>query len=170
MSSNEIANGVGASSDIFLHVQAKRAGKVKGESRTAGHEDDIEVRGWGWGAQAGSAIGSTAATARRSYKQLVVIKGVDSASTGLLSALATNDEIREAKLVMRKAGGEVLDYYCMTLGGARVVNIDIDVDAQGRPSERVVFSFTKIDIEYKRQEAEGASGGSFSFNDEVLPT
>jgi|SRR5438105_5853938 len=168
MSSNGIADG--ERSDIFLHVQTKRAGKIKGEGRTEGHTDDIEVRGWSWGAQAGSAIGSTAATARRSYKQLTVLKGVDSASTGLLSALATNDEVREAALAMRKAGGEALDYYRMTLKGARVVNIDLDVDAQGRPIEKVVFSFTKIDIEYKRQQGTGIGGGSFSFSDEVLPT
>ena len=168
MSLNEIAGGAG--SDIFLHVQTKRAGKVKGESRTEGHADDIEVRAWSWGAQAGSAIGSTASTARRSYKQLVVMKGVDSASTGLLSALATNDEVKEATLAMRKAGGEALDYYRMTLNGARVVNIDIEVDSQGRPIEKVVFAYTKIDIEYKRQQSTGGSAGSFSFSDEVLPT
>ena len=168
MSSNEIASGEG--SDIFLHVQTKRAGKIKGESSTEGHADDIEVRGWNWGAQAGSAIGSTVSTARRSYRQLAVFKGVDSASSGLLSALATNDEVREATLMMRKAGGEALDYYCMTLGGARVIGIDIDVDEHGRPIETVTFAFTKIEIEYKRQQTSGISGGSYNFVDEVLPS
>lgn len=170
MPSNEIASsGASLGADIFLHVQTKRAGKIKGEGATADHVDDIEVRGWNWGAQAGSAIGSTAATARRSYKQLVVIKRLDSASTGLLKALASNDEVVEARLTMRKAGGEALDYYRMTLGGARVVAIDIDVDAQGLPVERVIFAFTKIDIEYARQQATGGSGGAYTFSDEVLP-
>lgn len=169
---NEVASSAGAGirADIFLHVQTKRAGKVKGEASTEGHADDIELRGWSWGAQAGSAIGSTAATARRSYKQLVVMKGVDSASTGLLKALATNDEVVEATLCMRKAGGEALDYYRMTLAGARVVNLDVEVDAHGWPVEKVVFAFTKIDIEYKRQQGTGISGGAFTFSDEVLPT
>ena len=158
----------GAGSDIFLHVQAKRAGKIKGESVTQGHADDIEVRGWRWGAQAGSAVGSTAATARRQYRPLVVVKGIDTASTGLLAALATNDEVREATLTMRKAGGEALDYYRVTLNGARVIDIALDVDAQGRPSETVSFSYPKIDIEYKRQQGTGLGTGSFTFGDEVL--
>ena len=166
MQSSEMPGGSG--SDIFLHVQTKRAGKVKGESTTAGHADDIEVRGWRWGAQAGSAIGSTAATARRQYRPLVVIKGVDSASTGLLAALATNDEVREATLTMRKAGGEALDYYRITLNGARVIDIALDVDAQGRPTEAVTFSFTKIDIESKRHQGTGLGSGSYTFSDEVL--
>ena len=158
-----------AASDIFLHVQTKRAGKIKGESETEGHTDDIGVSGWGWGVDANTAIGSTASTARRSYRHLVVTKGIDSASTALLSALVTNDEVREATLAMRKAGGEALDYFRMTLSGARIVAVDIDVGADGRPVEKVSFAFTKIDIEYKRQQGSGLGTGAFSFNDEVMP-
>jgi len=162
--------GADAGSDIFLHVQTKRAGKIKGEASTEGHADDIDVRAWNWGVSAGSAIGSTAATARRSYKHLVVSKGIDSASTGLLNALISNDEVKEATLAMRKAGGEALDYYRMTLKGARVVGVDVEVAPDGRPLEKVVFAFTEIDIEYKRQQATGISGGAFVFTDEVLPS
>ena len=147
--------------DIFLHVQTKRAGKIKGEGTTQGHQDDIEVHGWSWGLSANTAIGSTVATARHSYKHLVVIKGLDSASTGLLSALVNNDEVREATLTLRKAGGEVLDYYQMRLNNARIVSVDIDIGVDGRPVERVAFAFTKIDIEYKEQKADGSLGAAF---------
>jgi type VI secretion system secreted protein Hcp len=165
---SERTAGAEGGADIFLHVQTKRAGKVKGESVTEGHDGDIPVRGWQWGVDAGSAIGSTAATARRQYRELVVVKGVDSASTGLLAALATNDEVREATLTMRRAGGEALDYYRMTLRNARVVRIELEVDAGGRPLERVSFAYTAIDVEYQRQQASGQSAGAFSFSDDVL--
>jgi len=157
-----------SASDIYLHVQTKRAGKIKGECTVEGHDGDVQVLAWTWGASAGSAIGSTAATARRQYRHLVVTKGIDSASTGLLSALATNDEVKEATLTMNKAGGEALDYYRMTLKNARVVGVDVDVDGTGRPIERVSFAFTVVDIEYQRQDAAGQSAGAFSFTDEVL--
>ena len=159
---------VDAASDVFLHVQTKRAGKIKGEATTAGHADDIGVYTWGWGVAANTAIGSTERTARRSYKHLVVTKAIDSASTGLLSALVTNDEVKEATLAMRKAGGEALDYFRMTLKDARVVSVDLEVASDGRPLERVTFAFTKIDIEYKQQDAAGLGKGSYSFNDEVM--
>lgn len=162
-------NGNASAADIFLHVQTKRAGKVKGESRTDGHTDDIELLGWHWGAETGSAIGSTATTARRQYRPLVVLKRLDSASTALLSALATNDEVKEAKLTMRKAGGAALDYFSVTLGGARVTQMEVDVDARGVPVEKVVIAFTKVEVEYQRQTSEGASAGAFTFSDEVLP-
>ena len=163
--SGSLGDGV----DVFLSIKAKRAGKIKGEARTQGHEDDIEVFGWSWGVAAGSAIGSTQATAKRNYRPLVVRKGVDSSSIGLMSALATNDEIKEAVLAMRKAGGSALDYYTVTLAGARIVDIAVDVDSTGRPIEKISFTFTKVEVEYKRQQGSGGSGGSYTFSDEVLP-
>ena len=155
-------------SDIFLSLTSKRAGKIKGEVTTSGHADDIAVFAWSWGLAANTAIGSTEATARRSYKQLVLVKGIDAASAGLMTVLATNDEVKEAKLTMRKAGGEALDYFTMTLAGARVVGVDIDVGSDGHPVERVAIAFTKIEVEYKRQQGAGGGSGSYSFNDEVM--
>ena len=157
-------------SDLFLHVQTKRAGKIKGECTTDGHTDDINLFTWGWGVSANTAIGSTERTARRTYKHLVVTKGIDAASTGLLSALVSNDEVKEAKLTMRKAGGEALDYFTMTLSDARVIALDIDVGSNGWPVERVAFAFTKIDVEYKSQQSGGIGTGSYSFNDEIMAT
>ena len=154
--------------DTFLHVQTKRAGKIKGEATTSGHVDDIEVRSWNWGVAASSAIGSTAATGRRQYKHLVIVKRIDSASTALLSALATNDEVKEATLTLRKAGGEALDYYTMKLASARIVSVDISVDEHALPVETVGIAYTKIDVEYKRQQSAGIPGASTSFSDEVL--
>ena len=107
--------------------------RSRARAPTQGHADDIEVRTWHWGVAAGTAIGSGAVTARRQYKHLVITKGIDTASTALLSALASNDVVVEAKLMLRKAGGEALDYYRMTLSDARVVGIDLDVDAFGFP-------------------------------------
>ena len=161
--------GAGAGSDIYLHVQTKRAGKVKGEVTVTGHTDDIQVRGWTWGAAAGSALGSAQATARRTYKHLTVSKRIDSASTALLSALATNDEVKEAKLTMCKAGGKALDYYKLTLKGARVVNIEITVGADGQPTELVSFAFTKVEVEYTPQQRIGIGAGASTFADELLP-
>lgn len=159
----------GSASDIFLHVVTKRAGAVKGESVTEGHVDDIVVQAWAWGVTANTAIGSTASTARRSYRHLVVSKQVDAASTALMSALATNDEVKDATLTMRKAGGEALDYFRMSLSNARIVNLDIEVSAHGVPIERVTIAFTKIEVEYKRQQSAGLGTGSTTFIDEILP-
>lgn len=156
-------------SDVFLHVQTKRAGKIKGEAAVPDHVDDILVRSWSWGVSAGSALGSGQATARRSYKHLAIVKALDSASTSLMSALATNDEVKEARLAMRKAGDDQIDFFTILLRGARVTAIDIDVDEHGAPTERVEFSFTQVEVQYRRQESGGQGGASNSFSDEFLP-
>lgn len=160
--------GGGGAADIFLFVQTKRAGKVAGEVVAAGHEDEIRLNGWNWGMAASSAIGSTQATGRRSYKALTVVKGIDAATTPLMSALATNDEVKEARLSMRKAGDGQNDFFVITLNAARVVSIDHLVGADGATIETVSFTFTKVKVEYYPQQGSGQRGGGKSFEDEYL--
>jgi type VI secretion system secreted protein Hcp len=163
------AAGGGSASDIFLSVQTKRAGKVKGEAVTPGHEDDILVKAWHWGVSAGSAIGSVQANSRRSYTGLTVVKGIDSATTALMSAMVTNDEVKEAKLTMRRAGGEQIDYLLITLKGGRISQLEHRTDASGEALETLTVLFTKVEVEYRPQKTTGLKGGSFVFNDEILP-
>jgi type VI secretion system secreted protein Hcp len=153
--------------DVFLHVQTKRAGKVKGEARSTGHTDDIVVAGWHWGLSSSSAIGSTMATSRRSYTALTVIKGIDSATTALMSALATNDEVKEAKLTMRKAGGDQEDFFVITLKGARITALSHEADSTGDTRETLAITFTEVEVEYRNQRGSGQRGASTMFNDAI---
>lgn len=162
------APAVGAASDLYLFVQTKRAGKVAGEAVALGHEGEIQLQGWNWGMDAGSAIGSTQATGRRSYKALTVVKSIDAATTPLMAALATNDEVKEARLSMRKAGDGQSDYFVVTLNAARVVSIQQRVDADGLTAESVSFTFTKVRVEYFPQQGSGLRGGGKTFEDENL--
>ena len=155
--------------DTFLHVQTKRAGKVKGEAASPGHADDIIVAGWHWGLSAGSALGDTQATARRSYTALTVHKRVDMASTALMSALATNDEVKEAKLTMRRAGGAQEDFFLITLKRARITSLQHDASADGDVRETITIAFTEVEVEYRPQRSSGLRGGSTMFTDS-LPT
>jgi type VI secretion system secreted protein Hcp len=154
------------STDTYLHVQTKRAGKAKGEAASAGHEGDILVRSWNWGVNASSALGSLNAPGR-SYKQLTVEKNVDAASTALLNALVKNDEVKEAKLTMRKAGEGQVDYFTLTLKNARIVSVDLGSDESGSTTERVSLSFTAVEIEYRPQQGTGSSGASHTFSDDL---
>lgn len=158
----------GSSSDIFLHIQTKRAGKIKGESITKGHEDDIQITTWKWGLAASSAIGSTQATGRRSYTALTLTKSIDQSTTGLMSALATNDLVKEAKLTMRKSGGTQEDYFFLTLKEARVTGVEHVTSVDGHTTENVSIMFTKVEVEYRPQKTSGGRGGSFTFTDELV--
>ncbi len=159
--------GAGAGADSFLHVMATRAGKVKGESTSSDHVDDIELTGWQWGLTASSAIGSTQAAGRRSYTALTVFKHIDAATTPLMAALATNDAIKEARLTMRKAGGGQTDFFKITLKGARITSVQHHADADGNTRESVTLAFTKVEVEYRPQTAAGSWGGAMTFTDEL---
>ncbi len=156
------------SSDIYLHVQTKRAGKIKGEATMTGHQDDIVIASWQWGLSASSAIGSTQATGRRSYTALTVQKGIDTSTTALMSALATNDLVKEAKLTMRKSGGTQEDYFILTLKDARITGVAHVTGADGGTTENVSIMFTKVEVEYRPQKTTGGKGGSFTFTDELV--
>lgn len=153
--------------DIFLHVQTKRAGKVKGEARGAGHTDDIVVKGWRWGLSVSASVGMTRETSLRSYTALTVLKGIDSATTSLMSALATNDEVKEAKLTMRRAGGDQEDFFTVTLKEARIASLNHEVDDNGDTRETVAISFTQVEVEYRGQRASGGRGASSIFSDSL---
>lgn len=160
-------NGGAASADMYLDLTLKRAGKVKGESVAAGHQSDIVVHGFSWGVGAAGDAVAGQATGRRSYRQLTITKGLDAASTALMSAVATNDEVRSAKLFLRKAGGEQQDYFTLTLEKARVASYDIEAGDDGLPQERITLSFQKVNIEYRTQSAKGMLGGTHSFDDDL---
>lgn len=154
---------------MYLRVQTKRAGKIKGEAKSQGHADEIELVGWRWGVSTGSALGNSQATGRRSYEALTVVKRIDAATTPLMSALATNDEVRELVLAMRRAGGEQEDYFTIKLEAGRISSMHHEVDAEGSTTETVTVAFTKVELEYRVQRSSGQRGASTSFVD-VLPT
>jgi type VI secretion system secreted protein Hcp len=160
----------GGSGDIFLAVQTKRAGKVKGEAASPGHEGEIVAQGWQWGVTANVALGSTQATSRRTYRFLVVHKRIDSATTALLSALATNDEVKEARLTMRRAGGEQADYFSIVLKQARIADLVHQASADGDTVESVSIAFGEVEVEYRPQLRSGGAGGATTFSDVLVPS
>jgi type VI secretion system secreted protein Hcp len=164
-----IAGKSGKTIDVFLAITTKRAGKIKGEASPLEHKEEIIVDGYSWGVSAASALGSSQATGRRSYRNLTVVKNIDSATTSLMSVLATNDEVKEAKLAMRKAGGGQRDYFTITLSNARVVSVDIECGADGNAVETIAISFSKVQVDYEVQQSLGGRGAGFSFTDEILP-
>jgi len=163
-----IAGGArGGKAEYFLHLQTKRAGKIKGEATAEGHGDDIIVSSWNWGLSSGAALGDSRVHTRRSYTALNIVKQIDSASTGLMSALATNDEVKEARLALRRAGGEQEAYLTLTLRGARVTALQhVGLD-DGSTHETLSLAFTEVEVEYRPQKSSGQRSGASTFVDQL---
>ncbi len=160
-----------AKADMFLKVDGTKQGAIKGEATDAEHTDEIEVIGWNWGMDGNAtAFGST--TARTTLQELVVRKRVDSASTGLMSALRSNEIIKKAVLTVRKAGGSsAVAFFTITVEKARILSHRVGSAADGAPEliEEIRLAFFKVQVEYRPQSATGGSKGVNTFETEVLP-
>ena len=158
---------------MFLAVKGAKSGAINGEAHDEGkHKNEIEVLAWSWGMQGKASLGGGGATGKATIRELRITKRVDRASTALMSALRTNELIKEATLTLRKIGKTPLEYLTIKIENGRVMAIDIEAgDATASPAlfERVSFSFNKISIEYTPQAADGSAQGSTSFEDEWTP-
>ena len=158
------------SADAYLTVVGSKQGPIKGESETPGHVNDIAVLAWRWGVKSPYSTGSTASTGRRVYEVLQVDKQIDSSSTPLLSALAFNEALKSVTLSLRKAGTEGGTFLRMKLEAARVISSEMQSAPSGAVHETIQIAYTKIEIEYNKQDKSGKLGGGMIFNDEILPT
>jgi type VI secretion system secreted protein Hcp len=114
-------------------------------------------------------MGSVEATSRRAWTALTVTKQIDRSTTGLMSSLAQNAVIKEAKLTMRRSGSGQQDYLTITLNDARITRVEHSVAADGSTVETVAFAFTQVNVEYRQQQLGGLVGGGYSFVDQMLP-
>jgi type VI secretion system secreted protein Hcp len=161
-----MSNGSG---DMFLLVKGAKNGLIKGESQDHQHKGEIDVLSWSWGMQGRAALGGGSATGKAIINELKVTKRIDSASTGLMLALRTNESIQKAVLTVRKAGKSQLEYLKITIEQGRVMSVMIDAGSDHGSSdalERVSFSFNKIEVEYVPQGKDGLPQGGMTFADQ----
>jgi type VI secretion system secreted protein Hcp len=154
---------------MFLMVKGAKHGLIKGEAEDKDHKGEIEVLSWSWGMQGKSSLGGGVATGKATMRDLRITKAVDSASTALMQALRTNEQIQKAVLTLRKAGKTPLEYMKITIEQGRVMALDVDAgDTQGSANlvEKVSFSFNKITVEYTPQGKDGQPQGSMLFEDQ----
>jgi type VI secretion system secreted protein Hcp len=154
---------------MFLSVNGAKHGKITGEAQDETHKNEVEVLGWSWGMQGRPSLGGGGATGKATMRELRIMKRIDKASTALMSALRTNEAIKEAVLTVRKTGTKPLEYLKIKIEDGRVVSLEIEAGDASNSSavvERIAFSFNKISIEYTPQGPDGQALGSTSFEDQ----
>src|SRR3977135_1765438 len=98
--------------DMFLKLDP-----IKGESQDHKHKDEIEILSWGWGLhQTGTTHQGTGGGAGKvSVQDVTFTHWVDKASADLIKACTTGQHINKGELVVRKAGGDALEYIKITM-------------------------------------------------------
>jgi type VI secretion system secreted protein Hcp len=150
---------------MFFKVKGAKHGQINGEAQDDKHKGEIEVLSWSWGMQGKASLGGGVASGKATMRELRIVKNVDKASTALMSALRTNEVIKEGILTLRKTGTSKIEYFKITIQDGRVVSLDVEAGDESGGStllERVSFSFNKIAIEYTPQGGDGMPQGESS--------
>jgi len=154
---------------MFFKVKGAKHGQINGEAQDDKHKGEIEVLSWSWGMQGKASLGGGVASGKATMRELRIVKNADKASTALMSALRTNEVIKEGILTLRKTGTSKIEYFKITIQDGRVVSLDVEAGDESGGStllERVSFSFNKIAIEYTPQGGDGMPQGSTTFEDQ----
>ena len=159
--------------DVFLKIDGARQGPIKGESIDTAHQGEIDVLSWSWGLKGNvNAFGEI--VGRSTLNQMRVSKRVDAATTALMGALRTNEDIKKAVLTVRKAGGtKAIEFFKIVMEKGRITLVELKGgDDSGESTgliEEINISFQKVSVEYQGQAAQGGSKGTTTFEAEVLP-
>lgn len=145
--------------DIFLKING-----IDGESQDSSHKNEIEVLAWAWGIEQQSNMhaGSGGGAGKATVSDLTFEHFIDRASPNLMKYCLTGKHINEAMLVVRKAGGNPLEYLKITMTDVLVTKVSPRGSVLDEVSmrESVALSFAKIKQEYVVQNAQGGSGGA----------
>jgi type VI secretion system secreted protein Hcp len=144
--------------DVFIKI-----GSIQGEARDAKHKNEIDVLAWSWGmSQAGSAhVGGGMGSGKVAVQDLRFTKYVDKASPDLMLHCCNGKHIPNSKLTVRKAGGDTLEYYIVTMKDVIVTSVETgDPGGDDRLKENVTLNFAQMMVDYKEQTASGGVGAT----------
>ena len=141
--------------DIYLKIDG-----IDGEAQDKDHQSEIEVLSFSMGvSNLGSGdVGTGSGSSRASLSDLSVMKRVDKASPGLFVNCCTGKHFDTATLSVRKAGGDApVEYLKYDLSEVYISAVqESGSDGGGIATESVSLNFSKIELTYTPQTAEGA--------------
>lgn len=147
--------------DAFLKLEG-----IKGESTDSKHKDEIDVLNWSWGmANAGTGHhGGGGGAGKVQVSDINIFKRVDTSTPVLMKSCAQGVHIKKGTLVVRKAGGDQLEYFKIELEDILVSGIQAHSD-QGSPLllEQVSLNFKKFKVTYVPQKETGGAGAPSEF-------
>ncbi|MCY1263698.1 Protein hcp1 [compost metagenome] len=144
--------------DMFFKI-----GDVKGESQDGTHKDEIDVLAWSWGmSQSGSMhSGSGGGAGKVNIQDISFTKWIDKSSPNLMVSCSKGTHYPEAKLTVRKAGGDSpVEYLIITLKEVLVSSISTGGSGgEDRLTENVSLNFAEVHLEYQPQKSDGSKEG-----------
>jgi len=151
--------------DMFLKIDG-----IKGESVDKTHKEEIDVLAWSWGAtQSGTThLGGGGGAGKAHFQDISFTKYIDKGSPTILMACAQGKHLKEATLVVRKAGGHPLEYLKIKLTEILVTSISTGGSGgEDRLTENVTLNFAKFNLDYIEQKPDGTGAPAVSVNYDI---
>jgi type VI secretion system secreted protein Hcp len=141
--------------DFYLKLDG-----IDGESKDSKHPNEIDLMSWSWGeAQTGTmSAGGGGGAGKISMQDFHFTMGVNKATPKLILACASGEHIKKAVLTCRKAGTEQQEFLLYTFSDLLVSSYQTGGSGD-IPIESVSLNYSKMEIEYKEQKADGTLMG-----------
>jgi type VI secretion system secreted protein Hcp len=141
-------------------------GDIAGESKKKGFAGKIDVLAWSWGiANSGSFhTGGGGGTGKANFQDISITKYVDLASPTLMLYCANGKHFDKAKLVVRKAGENPLEYLIIELEKILVSGYSTGGSGgEDKLTENVTLNFAQVKVTYWSQNDKGGKDKSKDF-------
>jgi len=146
-----------AAVDMFLKLDG-----IKGESKDSKHKDEIHIESFSWGLvnQGGSGTGGGGGTGKVSVQDISITKQVDAATPALMLHCSNGKHIKEGLITVRKAGENPVEYLKIKLTDILIAGVQEAGHGQALLTENVSLNFSKFQVAYQEQGADGKAAGS----------
>jgi len=148
--------------DQFIKI-----GDIEGESKDSVHEGEIDILAWSWGmSQSGTMHeGGGGGAGKVSIQDVSITKYVDKATPILMKSCSDGSQVGEAKLTVRKAVTEALEYVVITMTDVIITSISTGGSGgEDRLTENVTLNFAQVSLDYQPQGQDGsADGGAITY-------
>lgn len=149
--------------DVFLKING-----VPGESADHKHKGEIDVLSYSWGvSQTGTmAYGGGGGAGKANFHDFSFMMRMNKATPKLMQCCANGKHIPDAVLTCRKAGDKQQEYMTYKFYDLLIASYQTSASSE-EPTESISFNFSKMEMEYKEQDAKGGLGGSTNFKYDV---
>jgi type VI secretion system secreted protein Hcp len=146
--------------DFLLFIEG-----IKGESRDSKLPGQIDVESWSFGlSQTGSFGygGGGGGSGKVQFDALSFVSRMSIASPKLQAACASGQHIPQVILTCRKAGGQQVPFFTVTLTDVLVSGYTVKAEDEQLPLplDNVTLAFAKIEIAYATQSGTGSVGAA----------
>jgi len=141
--------------DYFLNLAG-----VKGEAQDAVYKGWIDIYSWSFGStQSGSGghVGGGSGAGKVNMHDISVSKRTDTSSADLFLKTCNGKHYDDATIVARKAGEKPVEFLKIKLTQVLVTSYQLGGShGDDTPTESITLNFTKINMDYKIQAADGS--------------